>query len=185
MTALLDGVADEAHAAEFAGDEDPGHVGLEIRAEVRDVDSALLGAENERDGVERTGLAAGAVSDAVSRLDELGLAVDHADDVAFGAGADTGATGETFPRVEDRMKRRRLHESGLHRRSPDRPALRLTVPAPQDVEDPDEPDRHSVDDRDRRNVHPVSGSPIGHAPAQLLPTSISAHFQTDGRSALF
>ena len=42
LTALRDGVADQAHAAEFAGDEDAGHVGLEVGLHHGNIDAAFF-----------------------------------------------------------------------------------------------------------------------------------------------
>src|SRR5664279_4756775 len=65
LASLFDCVANEAHAAKFTRDENAGNVGLEILVDVRNIDPAPFGAENERYCVRGTGRLAGPVSDAM------------------------------------------------------------------------------------------------------------------------
>ena len=91
LAALLRRLADQPHAAQLAGDEQAGHVGLELRRYLRDVDAALLGAEHERDRVVRAAGRTGAVADACGTVHQHGLAVDDAQR-PFGTGRDTFPT---------------------------------------------------------------------------------------------
>ena len=104
LASLFDCVSNEAHATEFAGDEDSGDVGLEIGANIGNVDAALLRAENQRDRVARANLLAGAVTDAMAGLDQFGLSVDQSQNVALGTGADASAAAHTFRRIDFRMQ---------------------------------------------------------------------------------
>ncbi len=69
-----------------------------------DINAPALRAEDKGDRVVGASLAAGAVADAMRGFNELSLAVDQADDIAFRTGADAGATTQTFRRIEFRMK---------------------------------------------------------------------------------
>src|SRR5215472_2944628 len=100
LASLLDRVADQPHSAELARNEDARHVGLEVAADMRDVDAALCGSEDQGDGVGRARRPAGAVTDAFRRLDELRLAVDQPEDVAFRTGVHTCAATEAEPRID-------------------------------------------------------------------------------------
>ena len=92
LASLLRGFADQAHAAEFAGYENAGHIGLKTRADIGNVDAALFGSENQLDGVKRTGWQASAVANAVGRVDEHGFAIDDAQrPLRADLGAGTGA----------------------------------------------------------------------------------------------
>ncbi len=71
---------------------------------MRNVDASALRAENERNCPVGARLAAGAVADAMGWFDEFDLPVDHPENIAFRAGADTGAAAEAFRRVDFRMK---------------------------------------------------------------------------------
>ena len=61
---------------------------------MRNVDASALRAENERNCPVGARLAAGAVADAMGWFDEFDLPVDHPENIAFRAGADTGAAAE-------------------------------------------------------------------------------------------
>src|SRR2546425_1578837 len=115
LAPLLGAFADQAHAAQLAGDVDAGHVGLEIRIDLRDVDAALFGAEHELDRIDRAGREAGAVPDAMGRVDQLGLVIDDAQRV-FGARLHAGRRSDAPGRVDDRVQRRGLHQPLLDRR---------------------------------------------------------------------
>ena len=94
LLALVDRVADQAHAAKFTGDVHARYVGLEFRRHHGNVDAAFFGAEHQRYGIERAGSGAGAVSDATGRVDQLCLAVyntEHLMQRALGAGGDAGS----------------------------------------------------------------------------------------------
>jgi hypothetical protein len=114
LAALLGGLADQAHAAELAGDEQARHVGLEIGLQQRDVQAAFLGAEDQRDRIERAGRMAGAVADAGRGVDQRGLAVDHAQRM-LGADLDAGAGADAQGGVDDRVQRRRLVQARRQR----------------------------------------------------------------------
>ena len=96
LAALFDCIPNQSHATEFTGDEYTGHVCLKIRANIGDVDAALLRTENQRNRVARANVLAGTVADAVAGLDQFCLSVDHAKDVAFGAGADASPAAYAF-----------------------------------------------------------------------------------------
>src|SRR5579871_2675302 len=104
LPSLLDRIANEAHSAEFAGNEDPRNVCLKIRPDMGNVDSSALRAEDERNCVVGASLAAGAVTDAMRGFNELSLAVDQPENIPFGASANTGATAQTFRWIDFRMK---------------------------------------------------------------------------------
>ena len=100
LAALLDGIADQAHAAELACNEQPGHIGLKVRFDNRQLDAAGLGAKHQRDGAGGTGGLAGSVADAARRLDELGLVADEAEHRVpvghLGAGANAGTAAQAL-----------------------------------------------------------------------------------------
>src|SRR5262245_62236100 len=77
LGSLLDRIANEPHATELAGNEDPWNVGLEIRRHMGNIDASTFRPENKCDRVVRAGGTAGAVTDAVGGLDQLGLSVDQ------------------------------------------------------------------------------------------------------------
>src|SRR5205085_10050226 len=79
LAPLLGGLADQADAAELAGDEEPFHVGLEVRLHVRDLDAAARRAEDEVDRLYRTRGYARAVADAGGRIDLMRLALHDAE----------------------------------------------------------------------------------------------------------
>ena len=72
--ALLGRLADQPHAAQLAGDVDARTLVSELRADVGDVDAALLGAEHQADRLHRAGRQAGAVADAGRGVDQHRLA---------------------------------------------------------------------------------------------------------------
>ncbi len=113
LAALFDRVANEAHAAQFAGNENAGNVGLEILIDVGNIDPPPLGAKNQGDGVDRADRLAGAVPDAMRGLHQFGLAADQSENVPFGAGPDARSASDTFRRVDDGMQRRRLGQAGF------------------------------------------------------------------------
>ena len=110
-----DRVADEAHAAEFARDEEAGHVGLEGGRDDGEFDAALFRAEDQRDGLRGAGGGAGAVADAGGGVHHLRLAIDEADDGVLGTGRDAGAGAAAEREVDVGMQRRGLGEAGLFR----------------------------------------------------------------------
>src|SRR5205823_3058226 len=67
LPALLQGVADEAHTAQLAGDEDSRHARLELRAQNRNFHAAPLAAEHERNCIHGAYVLARAVTDATDR----------------------------------------------------------------------------------------------------------------------
>ena len=103
LRALAGGFADQAHTAQFARNEDAFHIGLESRIDLRDVHAAFLGAENQCDGILRAGGGARAVADAVSRIDQHRLALDHAQRL-FRASLDATARAETAHRIDYRVQ---------------------------------------------------------------------------------
>ena len=131
LPSLFDGIANQAHAAQFAGDEDAGHVCLEVFVDVGDVDTACLGAEYECDGVDGANCLARAVADAMRRFNQRCLAANQSDDVAFGAGPYAGAAADAFRGIDDRMQRGRFEQTGLSRRGELRGTVRL-APLPRD-----------------------------------------------------
>ena len=107
LLALHEGIPDQSHAAELAGHEDSRDIGFEIRLEHRNIHAAALGAENQRDGIERADGLARAMSDAVGRADQHRLAVDQAEHFVvrlFRAGFDTRSAAETFAGIDERMQ---------------------------------------------------------------------------------
>ena len=119
LASLLDRVPDQPHAAEFARNEHPRHVRLEIGLHRRDVDTASRRAEHKRDGVGRANRLAGAVTDAVGRADKMCLLADHAEHgvrVLLGARFDAAAAPDALRLVDFGMQRRRLDHALLGRR---------------------------------------------------------------------
>jgi hypothetical protein len=80
---LHESVPDQAHSSQLSCDEHPGDVGLEIRCQHRNVDTALFSTEHQRDRANRTRGATGPMTDAIAGHDELGLAVDQPQHVRF------------------------------------------------------------------------------------------------------
>ena len=100
----------QSHAAEFARNEDAGYVGLEMRIKLRNVHAAFFGAENELDRIVRTGLFAGAMADADSRVDQHSFAVDHAE-CTFRTHRNATARSQAQPGVDFGMQGGRLRQS--------------------------------------------------------------------------
>ncbi len=118
LPALLDGIADQSHAAQFARDEHAGDIRLEPRRHARQVHAARRRAEDEFDRADGASRAAGAVADALGGAHEARLAADQAEYVVlrlFRAGADAGAAADALQRIHDRMQRSRFQEAGAHR----------------------------------------------------------------------
>ena len=113
LTALLDGIADQPHAAQLAGDEDSIDVGLKVGSDQRDVDAAGLGAEDQRYRVARTSDFACAVTDTLCWLDQGGLAVDHPEDISLRAGPHARPTTEAFHGIDDGMQRGWLRQTRI------------------------------------------------------------------------
>ena len=99
LLALRDRIRDEPHPAELAGDEDPRDAGLKGWAEHGNIDAARFGAEDERDRIGRARRPTGPVADTVGRADQLGLALDEAENTAFRASVDAGRATDTPIRV--------------------------------------------------------------------------------------
>src|SRR6266566_1709983 len=112
LAPLLGAFADQAHAAQFARDVDAGHVGFEIGVDLRDIDTALFGAEHELDRVDRARRQARSVADAVGGIDQFGLVVDDAQRV-LGAGFHARRRSDAPGRIDDRVQGWRLHQSLL------------------------------------------------------------------------
>lgn len=108
LTALGDGVSYQAHAAELACYEHALDIGLEVRRDIRDVHAALFIAEDQRDGPDRAGRGARAVSDAVRGVYERAPAGDEAQDILLRAGLDARGAADAQRGVYLRMERRRL-----------------------------------------------------------------------------
>jgi hypothetical protein len=53
------------------------------------------------------------VADASAGIDQLGLAVDHGDDLALGAGMRAGPAADAFAGIDQRVQRRRLARAHL------------------------------------------------------------------------
>ena len=115
LHALADRVADEAHAAELACDEEAGHVCLECWRDDGQFDAALLRAEDERDGLRGAGGGAGAMADAGCGVDDVCLAIDEANHSVFGAGCHACGRAAAERQVDLRMERGWLGEAGLFR----------------------------------------------------------------------
>ena len=108
LPALLNGIANQPHAAKLARDEEAGDVGFEVSADMRDIDAALFRAENQRNGIVWAGHAAGAVADTLGPVDEFGLASHKSDDFAFGTCRNARAAAHAFAVIENGMKRSRF-----------------------------------------------------------------------------
>src|SRR5581483_4506011 len=115
LPALLDGVADQPHAPELSRNEESGNIGLKIGSDNGQLDAAGFGPEYQRDRSRRARRLAGAVTDAAGRLDQHGLAVNEAEDIALGACPGTGAAAQAFHRIDFRMQRGRLSQTRLGR----------------------------------------------------------------------
>ena len=105
---LLDGIADQPHAAELAGDEQAGHIGLEVGFDDRQLDAAGFRPEHQRDGVRGTGRLAGAMTDAARGLDQLGgPIIDNAEQGVsrsnLRTSANAGAAAQTLHGVDQGM----------------------------------------------------------------------------------
>ena len=127
LPSLFDGVAHQAHPAQFAGDVDSGHVCLEVFGDIGDVDTACLGAEYECDRVDGANCLARAVADAMRRFNQRCLAANQSDDVAFRAGPYAGAAADAFSGIDHRMQRGRFEQTGLSRRGELRGTVRLAA----------------------------------------------------------
>ena len=103
LPTLADRVADQAHAAELADDVHAGARGLEVRVEARQLHAAGGGAVDERDRLHRARLHARRVADARERVQQLGLAVDHADDLVLRAREHARARPDAPHRVDHRV----------------------------------------------------------------------------------
>ena len=108
LPALLDGVADQAHASKLARNEKAGNVGFEIFADMRDIHAAFFRAENQRNGIVWAGCAAGAITDAFRPVDEFRLASHKPDDFAFGTCRNARAAAHALAVIENGMKRSRF-----------------------------------------------------------------------------
>jgi hypothetical protein len=107
LAALLDRVADQAHAAQLADHVDAGVRGLEVGVDRGQLDAAVGGAEHQRDGLDRARRHAAAVADAGERVDQVGAAVHQADHVVLGAGPHARARADAGVDVDRRVDRRR------------------------------------------------------------------------------
>src|SRR5207253_10085536 len=79
LPSLLEGVADEPHAAQFTRDENAGYRGLEFRRQDGNVDTTTLAAEHQCDGIDRTGGLPRAVSYTVPGTHQDGPPDDDAE----------------------------------------------------------------------------------------------------------
>src|SRR5260370_35421785 len=138
LATLLDGVADETHAAELTGDEHTRYIGLEVGADMGNVDAALLGAEDQADGVARACRPAGAVADAVRWFDEHGLAVDEPENLALRTSPNASAASDAAGGVDLRMQRRRLQQPGFRCCLALRDAAPLGLLAQPEIDDPND-----------------------------------------------
>ncbi len=100
-SALLDGVADQREPRQLAGDEDSGQRGLHLVGEQRHVPASLEIAQADLDRADRAGVGAAAVADAPQPVDHHRHAADHAEHVAFRAGAHAGAAADAAHRVDE------------------------------------------------------------------------------------
>src|SRR5690606_37120703 len=105
LPALLEGVADQAHAAQLADDVEPRHVGLEVLPDARQLDAAALRAEDQLDRVHRAGALTQAVADAARRRDRHGLAVPYAEHGLLRARRDAVAGADAALGIDDGVER--------------------------------------------------------------------------------
>ena len=162
LAPLLGAFADQAHAAQFARDVDAGHVGFEIGVDLRDIDTALFGAEHELDRIDRAGREAGAVPDAMGRVDQLGLVIDDAQRV-FGAGFHAGRRPDASGRIDDRVQRWRLHQPLLDRRLQHLLVLDIALAEAAQVQHDRPNGRYAVDQPGKKRLHPKSARTLGDA----------------------
>ena len=126
LLALLGRLADQAHAAQLTSNEDARYVGFELGRQLGNVDATLFGTEHQLDRVDRAGRQAGAVSDAVGRIDQMGLAADDADGI-FGAGGHARCSADAALQVDHRVQGRGFHHAAFLRFLP--AALGFALPA--------------------------------------------------------
>src|SRR6516162_8386429 len=114
LPTLHECVADEPNASQLTRHEYAGHGRLEARCEHWNVDAAPLGAEHQRDRFHRAGGLAGAMADAIARIDQLRAPANDAENrvvlllgTSFDARATTDAT-----LIDDRVERGRFRTAG-------------------------------------------------------------------------
>src|SRR5690606_8509937 len=105
LPALLERIADQAHAAQLSHDVQPRHVGLEVLADARQLDAAALRAEDQLDRVHRAGALAEAVADAARGRDRHGLAVPYAEHGLLRARRDAVAGADAALGIDDGVER--------------------------------------------------------------------------------
>ena len=148
LLALHEGILDQPHAAEFTGHVDAGDIRLEVRLEHRNIEASALGAEHQRDRIERTDGLARTVSDAVGRTDQHRFAVDEAEHLMmrlFRAGFDARSAAEAFTGIDDRMQRGRFRHAGRDRLRMRAAMARLDAPLPPQVRPEDHHQRRPIE----------------------------------------
>ena len=112
LPALLDRVANQAHPAQLSGDEEAGHVRLEVGADLGNIDAARRGAEDQRDRVRRARAPARAVPYAVRRVAQLGAPIDDAEHaLALRTRGDARPAPGTEAGVDHGMQRRGFRQA--------------------------------------------------------------------------
>jgi hypothetical protein len=115
LLSLLQRIANQSHAAEFAGDEDARHIGFELRAHHRYFHAAPRRAEHQRDCFGGTSRFACTVPDAVGRTHELRASTDDAQHMMqrlLGARLHARAATDAARGIDDGMQRNWIDESG-------------------------------------------------------------------------
>ena len=104
LPALLNRVADQTHTPQLAGNVNPGYVGFKIGGNVRNIHAPFFRAEDQGNGVDRTGRRAGPVPDAIGRRNQFRFFVDNADDILLRAGGNAGGAPHTQAGIDCGMK---------------------------------------------------------------------------------
>jgi hypothetical protein len=78
---------------------------MTYRVYERKLDAPRGGAEDQLDGLDRTGRQASRVADAREGVEQLGLAVNHPQDLLLRARHDAGARADAAIEIDDRMDR--------------------------------------------------------------------------------
>ena len=114
------------------------------------------------------------MTDAVAWLNEFSLSVDEAQNVTFGAGADTGAAADASERIDFRMQGRRLQKAGVGGRSLGRPTSRFGTRAGADVESPNKPDGSGVNGKFGIQTHRTRSSDVRPGRRKTGPCELSS-----------
>ena len=116
LAALFDGIANEAHAPQFARDEQSGDIRLKGCVNLGKFDTALGCSEHQRNGPGGACFRAFAMAYAMGGGNEFRPATDQAQNVTFGTSLRARAASHAERWIDDGMKCRRLCETGLDRR---------------------------------------------------------------------